>query len=187
MILQLHLECYFKSKLNVWVLQNLLPLESYIWPSSNDFHNWNKYLSNTKWTFVGLLANVSLHFYFFISDRWSHYLEQPLQNISVENSKQLKFLFQFSFVVFFIFLSSRWKTKATLNLKGEITLKLFLMTASRGPINNNKGFLRGHFKGLFSHLILLECYQDCNLTEQSLHYFTVPLNKRYDQTNNCCK
>ena len=49
MILQLHLECYFKSKLNVWVLQNLLPLESYIWPSSNDFHNWNKYLSNTKW------------------------------------------------------------------------------------------------------------------------------------------
>lgn len=138
-------------------------------------------------TFVGLLANVSLHFYFFISDRWSHYLEQPLQNISVENSKQLKFLFQFSFVVFFIFLSSRWKTKATLNLKGEITLKLFLITASRGPINNNKRFLRGHFKGLFSHLILLECYQDCNLTEQSLHYFTVPLNKRYDQTNNCCK
>ena len=44
-------------------------------------------------TFVGLLANVSLHFYFFISDRWSHYLEQPLQNISVEKSKQLKFLF----------------------------------------------------------------------------------------------
>lgn len=129
------------------------------------------------------MANVSLHFYFFISDRWSHYLEQPLQNISVENSKQLKFLFQFSFVVFFIFLSSRWKTKATLNLKGEITLKLFLMTASRGPINNNKRFLRGHFKGLFSHLILLECYQDCNLTEQSLHYFTVPLNKRCDQTN----
>lgn len=138
-------------------------------------------------TFVGLSANVSLHFYFFISDRWSHYLEQPLQNISVENSKQLKFLFQFSFVVFFIFLSSRWKTKATLNLKGEITLKLFLITASRGPINNNKRFLRGHFKGLFSHLILLECYQDYNLTEQSLHYFTVPLNKRYDQTNNCCK
>lgn len=85
------------------------------------------------------------------------------------------------------FLSSRWKTKATLNLKGEITLKLFLITASRGPINNNKRFLRGHFKGLFSHLILLECYQDYNLTEQSLHYFTVPLNKRCDQTNNCCK
>lgn len=142
---------------------------------------------NNFLTFVGLLANVSLHFYFFISDRWSHYLEQPLQNISVENSKQLKFLFQFSFVVFFIFLSSRWKTKATLNLKGEITLKLFLITASRGPINNHKRFLRGHFKGLFSHLILLECYQDYNLTEQSLHYFTVPLNKRYDQTNNCCK
>lgn len=49
MILQLHLECYFKSKLNIWVPQNLLPLESYIWHSSNDFHNWNKYLSNTNW------------------------------------------------------------------------------------------------------------------------------------------